>query len=105
MLLESWKSIRGTSGTSINYYDPGRKKWYQHWVGDSGDIIHISGNLIDGSMVLTGVIYYIKENKRYDFRGKWTPLEDGRVRQFFEQADDSGENWSPWFEGFYTRKK
>jgi hypothetical protein len=33
----------------------------------------------------------------------WTPLADGRVRQFFEQSDDDGTNWTPWFEGFYSR--
>jgi hypothetical protein len=38
------------------------------------------------------------------FRGLWTPLPDGRVRQFFEQSNDGGETWVPWFEGFYTRK-
>jgi len=29
--------------------------------------------------------------------------ERGCVRQFFEQSDDGGETWAPWFEGFYTR--
>jgi len=37
------------------------------------------------------------------FRGLWTPQPDGRVRQFFEQSDDGGKTWKPWFEGFYTR--
>ena len=31
-------------------------------------------------------------------------MDDGRVRQFFEQSNDEGETWSPWFEGFYTRQ-
>jgi hypothetical protein len=26
------------------------------------------------------------------------------VRQYFEQADDGG-TWTPWFEGFYSRRK
>ena len=29
--------------------------------------------------------------------------EYGRVRQYFEQSNDGGETWVPWFEGFYTR--
>jgi hypothetical protein len=37
------------------------------------------------------------------FRGLWTPLPDGRVRQLFEQSNDGGETWVTWFEGFYTR--
>ena len=39
-----------------------------------------------------------------DFRGTWTLLEDGRVRQFFEQSADQGKSWQAWFEGFYKRK-
>lgn len=31
-------------------------------------------------------------------------VPDGRVRQFFERWSDDAETWSPWFEGFYTRK-
>jgi len=30
-------------------------------------------------------------------------MEDGRVRQFFEQSNDAGKTWSNWFERFYTR--
>lgn len=32
----------------------------------------------------------------------WKLLEDGRVRQFFEEQDEQGE-WQVWFEGFYSR--
>jgi hypothetical protein len=32
-------------------------------------------------------------------------MPDGRVRQYFEQSNDDGATWEPWFEGFYTRKQ
>jgi hypothetical protein len=55
-------------------------------------------------MLLVGTIHYIAQDKTVPFRGLWTLLDDGRVRQFFEQLDEEKDIWSPWFEGFYTRK-
>ena len=49
-------------------------------------------------------IHYIANNTTVPFRALWTPLPDGRVRQFFEQYDAENETWAVWFEGFYTRK-
>ena len=39
---------------------------------------------------------------QHPFRGRWTPLEDGRVRQLFQQQDDEGV-WQTWFDGYYSR--
>jgi len=51
-------------------------------------------------MVLTGSIDYFTD-KRYDFRGSWTPSDDGSVRQFFEQYDPDSQEWNTWFDGRY----
>ena len=37
-------------------------------------------------------------------RASWTLLDDGRVRQFWEQSKDEGETWYIWFDGYYTRR-
>ena len=102
LLLEEWRSARGSSGTSMNYYDPSNGQWHQHWVDSGSTIIHTAGGMKDGSMVMEGTIYYLAQEQKAPFRGTWTPMEDGRVRQFFEQQDDQGQ-WQPWFEGFYSR--
>lgn len=100
ILQERWHSASGGTGSSINYYDPGDGKWHQLWVDSGSSIIDIAGNLQDGSMVLAGTIYYLAEARRADFRGTWTPLPDGSVRQFFEERDSEGQ-WQPWFDGYY----
>ena len=101
VLQESWRSAAGNTGRSLNFYDPVRDVWRQVWVS-AGSIIDIEGGLDGGgSMVLTGSITYTGNATRQDFRGRWTLLPDGRVRQFFEQS--AGSEWQPWFEGFYTR--
>jgi hypothetical protein len=101
-LEEQWVSVRGGTGQSLNYYHPARDEWHQLWTDGGASIIDIRGGLRDGSMVLVGTIYYLDQSVEREFRGTWTPLEDGRVRQFFEERDESGA-WKVWFEGFYTR--
>ena len=103
-LEEHWISVRGGTGQSINYYHPGRGQWHQLWTDGGASIIDISGGMENGSMVLVGSIYYLAQSIEKEFRGKWTPLEDGRVRQLFEERDDTGE-WKTWFEGYYTKIK
>ena len=103
LILENWTGSKGSTGTSMNYYDGTIDKWVQHWVSADGTTINIEGNIVDGSMVLVGKIYYVnaKENQIRDFKGTWTALENGVVRQFFEESIDSGKSWVAWFEGFY----
>lgn len=103
-LEELWTGASGVTGRSLNFYDPHKNKWRQHWVSATGLLIDIEGNLVDGSMVLVGKVFYPGTGQQADFRGSWTLLEDGRVRQFFEQHDVETDKWNPWFEGFYVRQ-
>ncbi|NNF66060.1 MAG: hypothetical protein HKM98_00975 [Gammaproteobacteria bacterium] len=103
VLVELWTGNSGVTGRSINFYDASKDKWRQHWVSATGLLIDIEGNLVDGSMVLEGSIFYPATELEAGFRGKWTLLEDGRVRQFFEQHDAEKDAWNPWFEGYYEK--
>ena len=104
VLVENWSGVQGGTGMSINYLDKIEDKWVQVWHAASGYQIDIRGGLTDDGMLLTGTIHYINNGTTAAFRGLWTALPDGRVRQFFEQSPDDGETWATWFEGFYTRK-
>ncbi len=103
LVTENWTGSLGGTGTSINYLDQISGKWVQVWNDANGTQINISGGLTETGMLLEGTIHYIANGTTAPFRGLWTPLDDGRVRQFFEQSNDDGETWVPWFEGFYTR--
>jgi len=102
VLVERWRSVRGSTGRSYSFYDPGRMLWRQIWVSP-GSQIEIEGNLLGAYMMLEGQIRYLKDGSSYPFRGTWAPLPDGRVRQYFEESRKPGE-WLPWFEGFYSRR-
>ncbi len=74
----------------------------ENWT--SASQINIRGGMTEKGMLLVGEIHYVAQNTSVPFRGLWTPLPDGKVRQFFEQLNDDGVSWNTWFEGFYTRK-
>ncbi len=103
VLLETWTGASGTGGTSINYLDHETGEWVQVWNDSSGSQINIRGGMTEEGMFLVGTIHYVASDTTLPFRGLWTPLPDGRVRQFFEQYDPDNEEWVTWFEGFYTR--
>lgn len=103
VLVERWRSAAGGTGQSFNYYDPAAKKWKQLWVG-LGILLHMEGNLRDGSMRLEGPLQYLAQGRVTTLRGTWTPLPDGRVRQHFEESEDDGRTWTTWFDGYYTRR-
>jgi hypothetical protein len=75
----------------------------QIWNAAGGTQINYRGGLTDEGMLLVGKIHSVTNGTTLPFRGLWTLLDDGRVRQFFEQSTDGGETWTTWFEGFYTR--
>ena len=103
VLIENWTSATGGTGMSINYLDKATGEWVQVWNAEGGSQINIRGGVTDKGMLLTGHIHYVANGTTAPFRGLWTLLEDGRVRQFFETSNDDGKTWVPWFEGFYTR--
>lgn len=100
LIQERWQSAGGGTGYSMNYFDPTTSRWRQVWVS-ADSVIDISGGIEDGAMNLTGEIRYRESGEVKPFRGNWRLLDDGRVRQFFEEQ--SGDTWEPWFEGFYAK--
>lgn len=104
IVVEDWHSASGNTGMSVNYLDKANGEWVQVWNDAGGNQITIRGGPTDSGMRLEGTIHYVTGDQTLPFRGLWTTLPDGRIRQFFEQADEDGANWTPWFEGFYTRR-
>ena len=105
VLIENWQNAYGSTGSSINYVDKISGEWVQVWNDASGSQINIRGGLTGDGMLMNGTIHYVATGQTLPFRALWTPLEDGRVRQFFEASNDDGETWTPWFEGFYSRSE
>lgn len=104
LIMENWTSAGGSTGSSMNYYDPVEDQWRQLWVAGGYSIDYTGGLNESGQMVLEGRINDYKSGKSQPFRGVWTPNPDGSVRQFFEQQDPETQEWSVWFDGLYVKK-
>lgn len=101
-LLEDWTSSQGTTGMSLNFYDPSVSKWKQTWVGGYvGEYVeesHADGEILfgyesaaaDGSPVHNRLLFKLQE--------------DGSVRQVFSSSTDGGENWQVSFDGRYVKR-
>lgn len=103
-ILEQWQGGGGSSGSSTSFYVPSRDQWRHIWVGSAGTLIDIAGGPTDNGMRMEGTIEYVGLlNSVVAFRGSWTELPDGRVRQLFEEFDIGVNAWQVWFDGYYTR--
>lgn len=98
VLHEHWTNARGGTGHSLNWVDNETGQWRQLWVGPRYQIDYAGGLNQGGAMVLEGVITYARPDGpvSLDFRGAWTPLENGHVIQHFQQWNPDTEAWSNW---------
>lgn len=99
-LLEKWTSSNGNTGTSLNLYNPLTKSWRQLWVSNGYNIDITGGPNEEGHMVLEGQIHYYQGQTKA-IRGTWSALENGDVRQYFQEFDPTSESWTDWFDGIY----
>jgi len=88
---EHYITAGGYQGQSINFYDSKNQHWHQTWIDNQGGALYLSGNFIDGAMVMSD-----KTN-----RITWTLLSDKRVRQHWQTTADSGKTWTTAFDGYY----
>ena len=100
IIHESWTNAEGKTGQSINYYDPGLKKWRQDWVSAEA-VVHYIGEVRDGAM------HYEGENIKQDgtitkTRCTLTPLADGRIHHLIKHSADDGETWTTYFNAHYV---
>lgn len=98
-LREEYTTPTGYAGTSLNFYDAGRKRWHQTWIDNQGGALYLEGGLEGEAMVMrtTGDPDNVQ-------RITWTPLPGGGVRQHWESTSDGGKSWTTAFDGRYTAR-
>lgn len=103
-LLEEWTGAGGSTGTSLNAFDPTTGRWHQTWIGSDGLLLQLDGGMKDGAMELVGVTLGANGDRTLQ-RIRWTPLggTPARVRQLWETSVDGGRTWSVAFDGMYVR--
>ena len=109
-LYENWEGAPGPtgqpggSGKSLNALNVAKNKWQQFWVGSGGNVLELSGGLVEGRMVLTGG-HALQDGRAVIDRITWTPNADRSVQQHWEQSFDEGKTWKTVFDGHYTKKQ
>ena len=104
-VLEEYETQGGFTGISINFYDSNTGKWHQSWMGNGGGAVHLEGHLVGGAMVLSDANHESSEAAGTINKVTWSLLDDGRVRQHWENSSDQGETWTTSFDGYYSARE
>ena len=105
-LQETWTGVKSGQGLSFSAYDPATKRWHQTLMDDSGAVLKLEGEFVEGKMVLVGQRPSQKEKGvTITHRIVWTPLPDHRVKQYWELSTNGGRTWRPVSEGNYAPRK
>jgi len=102
-IVESWTSVKGALGKSLNYFDPSTRKWHQNWVNDTGQISQFTGEFREGAMRLEGTST-LPDGRKVMRRMVLMPLPIG-VRQTSEFSEDGGKTWKPAYDFLYTGRR
>ena len=104
LISEEWRSVNNYSGRSYNYYDPEEKSWNQLWISNSGNILKLEGQLVDGKMILTGP-EVAGEKGTYRNQIVWTPKKNGTVTQEWFIINGENNKREVQFFGIYSPKE
>ena len=105
IVFESWKSVSGGDGHSINVYDQADGKWHQTWVDATGDQVHYIGGWQNGKMEFRADDVATPQKQPVVLTMTFEPRADGTVRQSGTQSTDGGKTFQPAFDLIYTKKK
>jgi hypothetical protein len=99
LILESWATLNGETGTGMNFVDPATGKWRQVWMSPRF-YIDYSGSLNEkGELVLEGRIYPNNGQGSSAVKGVYSRQVDGSVIKEFLQYDDNAKVWNRFFIG------
>jgi hypothetical protein len=101
VILENWSGDGGGAGTSINFFDARSGHWHQVWVDSQGGVLRFEGEFVDGALRYSGETP-LADGTRQMERLTFTPVDGGRVHQFWEQSQDRGVSWTVAFDGTYV---
>lgn len=105
IINESWKGLKGYSGSSYNYFDKTDSTWNQLWIDYTGGHLKLKGKASSGKMVLRSELKKSKSGKQYYDQITWTKVSEDQVIQLWENYTSDGKKIAIAFKGIYNRKK
>ena len=101
-VLENWRGGNGSTGKSLNAWNPVLHQWQQYWVGQGGGVTEYRSGELDG----TSMVFHTKDETNPNLLGRltFTPLDVSTVRQHAESSTDGGKTWTTSYDFYYHRK-
>lgn len=104
ILSEHWRSVKGGSGRSYNFYNSSDSTWNQTWVDSQGGSLILKGHGEENKMILSSVPFD-RNGVQLHHRITWTQQKDGSVQQRWDVLDASDVLKNTLFLGIYKKKK
>lgn len=100
-LQENWRGAKGSTGTSVSFYDRNTSMWHQSWIDKNGGSIIMNGTFSDGKMIMLTLPQENANGQIIQNKTTWRPWNETGVKHTWEVTADEGKNWRTIFEGYY----
>lgn len=97
-----WRGAIAGRGEVTTWYDRFQHRWQQNFINDDGHPLVMSGGVVDGALVFTGVNTFF-DGRVGLHRMSWSPLPGGGLRQHWEFSTDDGRTWETLIDARGTR--
>lgn len=102
-IMENWIGSKGSTGSSMNYYNPKDSTWNQLWLDNNGTRLILKGRLVKGQMILEDTDHNPQQLETIN-RITWTPHDDGTVSQIWKSVDKINQSEKVLFYGLYRKQ-
>lgn len=103
LIMENWAGGGGSTGKSMNFYNPLIKKWRQTYMSNGQAIWEMAGEYKDGVMSFEGEV--ISASGKILTRVNFYSISPDKVRHTQENSTDGGTTWTNVWDAMYVRKK
>lgn len=103
LIMENWTGNGGTSGKSMNFYNPVTKKWRQTYMSSNQVVWEMTGEYKDGAMRYEGEIH--SATGIVKTRVTLENLSPDKVHHTEDDSRDGGKTWTNVWDSLYIRKK
>ena len=104
LIMENWSGRGGSSGKSMNFFNPVTNRWRQTYIGNNEVVWEMSGEYRDGVMHYEGEMYS-PGSKPVMVRVKFYNQSPDRIRHTQDNSTDGGKTWQTVWDSTYVRLK
>lgn len=104
LIMENWAGNGGTSGKSMNFFNPVTNRWRQTYISNNQVIWEMSGEYKDGAMHYEGEML-AAGSQPIMVRVKLYSQSPDRVHHTQDNSTDGGKTWTNVWDSIYVRKK